>query len=79
MIANTPIFFTPGIYSEIDTIITASNVTGNLAAESGGGAVFQPSPCLSATVLISASHFVANRGMGGLLLDNGQDLTSVVL
>ena len=37
--------------------------TGNTASEAGGGAAFQPSPCLSSTVDINECTFDDNQGL----------------
>ena len=53
-----------GLFSEVDTIVTNTEFVANTAIESGGGAAFQPSPCLQAAVSIDGSTFDGNHGNG---------------
>ena len=53
-----------GIFSEIDTTISASSVVDNVALENGGGAAFQPSPCLASSVVVADTSFASNAGKG---------------
>lgn len=57
-----------GIFSEVDTLLTTSTLTGNNAVEAGGGAAFQPAPCLSSLVIVDGSTFDSNTGMDGDML-----------
>ena len=51
-----------GLYSEVETGVTGSRFSDNVADENGGGASFQPSPCRGAFVRINASSFEQNTG-----------------
>ena len=57
------LFGRPGLYSDVDTNVVGAVMTGNVAAESGGGATFQPSPCQTAVVRVSGSTLVDNHGI----------------